>query len=427
MDDQSNSEFKSDLFRPEAVEYARVKHYGTILLIRPLSHTALTLLFAGVTVGLILFFTLFSYTRKAELSGVVLPVDGLIRIFSAQGGVVTERHVHEGQVVSAGDLLFTLCNERYHDTQGGVENEIISLLKSRRDSFGREGDQLHKRSHQRLKELEQRIGGLEAEAQRIDEQISFQHRRLGLAEESLKQYTHLHKSRAVSKAAVQERQSEMLDQKSRWVDLKRAKGNIERDLSAARVDIEELTLKTQRDQSDLERNIAALHQEITENEVRLKSLIRAPQAGTISAITAEIGQTISANKALATVVPLNSKLEAELYAPSWAVGFIKKGSPVLLRCRAYPYQKFGQMQGQVRELSSTSMQPDELALPGAIGFSPSERFYRVRVRLEKQDVIAYGTEHPLKIGMVMDASVLLERRKIYEWMFSPLYSMVGRI
>ena len=34
---------------------------------------------------------------------------------------------------------------------------------------------------------------------------------------------------------------------------------------------------------------------------------------------------------------------------------------------------------------------------------------------------------PLRSGMLVDASVMLERRKLYEWVLEPLFSISGRL
>ena len=111
-------------------------------------------------------------------------------------------------------------------------------------------------------------------------------------------------------------------------------------------------------------------------------------------------------------------------APSRAAGFVKPGMPVLLRYQAYPYQKFGQAHGRVREVSASAMRPDELAQANGPAAEP---MYRVRVALERQAVTAYGAERPLMSGATLDATVLLERRRLYEWVLEPLYTISGRI
>lgn len=118
-----------------------------------------------------------------------------------------------------------------------------------------------------------------------------------------------------------------------------------------------------------------------------------------------------------------------MYVPSRAVGFIKPGMTALLRYQAFPYQKFGQHLARVREVAATSVRPDELptsaaAMPGA---SQSEPVYRIRLELAQETLQAYGMAMPLRSGMLVEASVMLERRKLYEWILEPLFSISGRL
>jgi len=62
------------------------------------------------------------------------------------------------------------------------------------------------------------------------------------------------------------------------------------------------------------------------------------------------------------------------------------------------------------------------AAPG----STAEALYRVTVALERQHVIAYGKAAPLQPGMQLDADVLLERRRLVEWMLAPIFTLTGR-
>ncbi|MCY1558531.1 hypothetical protein D9M68_954740 [compost metagenome] len=54
-----------------------------------------------------------------------------------------------------------------------------------------------------------------------------------------------------------------------------------------------------------------------------------------------------------------------------------------------------------------------------------EPFYRVTVALAAQAVTAYGKPEPLKPGMLLEADILGEKRRLIEWVFEPLYSLKG--
>jgi membrane fusion protein len=99
---------------------------------------------------------------------------------------------------------------------------------------------------------------------------------------------------------------------------------------------------------------------------------------------------------------------------------------VVLRYQAYPYQKFGHQPGKVLQVSKTPLQASELSgLP--LAGAANEPLYRITVALEQQAVLAYGREQPLAAGMQLEADVLLDRRRLIEWIFEPLIGVAGRV
>jgi membrane fusion protein len=70
-------------------------------------------------------------------------------------------------------------------------------------------------------------------------------------------------------------------------------------------------------------------------------------------------------------------------------------------------------------------------LPAAeMGFTPvdgtREPLYRIKVALDGQTVSAYGRAEALQPGMQVEADILLDRRRLIEWIFEPLLSLAGR-
>jgi membrane fusion protein len=97
---------------------------------------------------------------------------------------------------------------------------------------------------------------------------------------------------------------------------------------------------------------------------------------------------------------------------------------VQLRYLAYPHQKFGSHRARVIAVSSTPL------LPGEMGFTPPdgtrEPLYRIKAALAAQDIVAYGRSERLQPGMQVEADILLDRRRLIEWIFDPLFSLAGR-
>ena len=419
----------SDLFRVEALDQARPTAYGTILLARPVSHLALTVLFAACALALVAFFASFSVTRKAKVQGVLLPDKGLIRVGPSQAGVLSERRVQEGQIVKAGDVLFVLVSERANRALGNAEASIAALLQRRHDSFVADRDELHVQARQRTDAARRKIEALAGERSGIDRQVTLQQARVALAENAWKRTVELGAQNFVSAVQVQDKQAEWMDQQQKLADLERARAAVGRDIAALQDEIRDLAVQGRRDREAGERSIGDTERDLAENDARRLVLVRAPQDGTVTAITADLGQSVLANQGLASILPAGSELEAELYAPSRAAGFLHPGTEVMLRYQSYAFQKFGQSRGVVREVSSTAMRPDEMALPGAAltGNAGPEPLYRVRVKLPRQVVTAFGAEFALKAGTAVDASLLLETRRMHEWVLEPLYTIKGQL
>src|SRR4051812_38764337 len=82
------------LFREAAVAEQKQKYYGRILLVHPISFSYLTAIFGLIATSIILLFFVVGFTRKETVSGVLLPEQGLARVYASQAGILQERMVH---------------------------------------------------------------------------------------------------------------------------------------------------------------------------------------------------------------------------------------------------------------------------------------------------------------------------------------------
>lgn len=416
------------LFRQQAIELASTRQYGTVMLASYVSYRLLTAFFCSIALAIIAFFICFTTTRKAETPGVLLPSEGLIRVRSGQAGIVTQVQVREGQQVKVGDVLFVLSNERNIGSHQSAESTVSTLLQNRRDSYRDELLKAGQQSSQRVLAARKRATALKEEAARLDSQIVLQRSRVALVTQAFQRFKDLHKTNYISAAQLEEKEGELLDQRQRLAELERLKGINQRDYTSVEADYHDLQYQAQRDEAALKRNELAVQQDLAESEARRVIRVVASTTGTVTAITVEAGKPVSADSTLTSILPAGSELEAEIYASSRAVGFVKPGMKVLLRYQAYPYQKFGQYEAIVHEVAGTSMSAQELTLPGAavVSNQTSEPLYRIRLKLKQQSVFAYGKPVNLKPGMLLDASIILEHRRMYEWILEPLFSISGR-
>jgi membrane fusion protein len=122
-----------------------------------------------------------------------------------------------------------------------------------------------------------------------------------------------------------------------------------------------------------------------------------------------------------TILPKDVSLQAVLFVPTRAYGFIKEEQKTHIRYQAFPYQRFGIFEGEIVEVSKSVILPNETLLP----VSFEEPVYRVIVNLNHQEVLAYGISVPLQAGMLLEADILVDTRSLFEWLFEPLYSIKG--
>src|SRR5690606_22867385 len=168
------------------------------------------------------------------------------------------------------------------------------------------------------------------------------------------------------------------------------------------------------------RELAALEQELVETQARGELVLTAPISGVVATQLIKPGQSVQAGQPLLSVLPGEGTLEAELLVPSRAIGFIEPGDAVMLRYQAFPYQKFGHQRGTVARISRGTLQ-------AGAGEAAGEPFYRISVALERQAITAYGQPEPLRPGMLLEADVLGERRRLIEWALEPIYSVRGTV
>ncbi|HQT85847.1 MULTISPECIES: HlyD family secretion protein [Acidiphilium] len=136
--------------------------------------------------------------------------------------------------------------------------------------------------------------------------------------------------------------------------------------------------------------------------------MRAPEAGTVSAIVVDPGQPVQAGRSVISVMPAGSVLRAQLLVPSRAIGFIHPDSRLNLHYAAFPYQEFGQYHGVVASISRSALTPAQVS--GLIQEQTKRSLYRVMVRLDRQLVDVYGRPEHLKAGLGLKASIMLDRR-----------------
>jgi membrane fusion protein len=411
------------LFRQEVLDARREKALGDVLLVQPVSASVYTLIAVGLAAVLIAFTFWGEYTRKAHVSGYLVPTSGLIKVYSRETGTIVDKRVVEGQRVSKGDILFVVSMERRSSASVDTQAAAMAQLEQRRSSLNTEIRQQGDIADIEDRALRLRASSKETELTQLKLEIATQEQLVGVAERSLGRYQELLAQLLASQEMVDEKRKDLLDQQGKLHALERNRIEVSQEIDGLRSQIDSVRLKAQTQRSAIARDMSQLSQELTEYESRRTFVVAAPADGTATAVLADLGQVANSSQPLVSLLPDDVQLLAHLIVPSHSIGFLAVDQTVALRYQSFPYQRFGSYGAHVAAISKTLILPDEVALPVPL----KEPAYRVTVTLDSQVVKAYGQDFTLKAGMLVDADIWLERRKLYEWVLDPLYSVLGKV
>lgn len=404
------------LFRPEVLQARQSDWLGGISLVQPLRAWVFAMAAVGAVVAILAVMLIGEFNRRARVEGRLVPDLGLSTVVAPADGVVVRLMQHEGRRVGRGEGLLLITASR--TTEAGLDAAvgIRRQLETRRDSTHRLGSMQAGQLQLQADGLSRQLTAARRELVQIESQVAGKLAQVRIAEEITDRYERIEDRRYVSRVQVAQQQQAVLALRGEQKAMERQAIAMRREIDRLQDAMRELTVQKSIVRATTVREVAALEQERVQQDAMGNMMLKAPVAGLVANAMVEAGQAVRAGQPLVSLLPDGSRLQARLLVPSHAIGFIEAGDEVLLRYQAFPYQKFGHARGTVVRVSKSPVMGED---------APS--MYRVTVALERQTILAYGKAEPLRPGMLLEADILGERRKLYEWLFEPLYSLSGTI
>ncbi len=141
--------------------------------------------------------------------------------------------------------------------------------------------------------------------------------------------------------------------------------------------------------------------------------MRAPENGVILEIAdRSVGSVLREAETLITMVPDGADLYVEANVSSRDISYLKVGAPVNVKLEAYPFQKYGTLNGKL-----TMVSPDSVPLKEG---DKTKLVYRARVRLTDppHDIAVRGIH--IRPGLVASAEIKTGKRSIASYILSPI-------
>lgn len=410
----------SDLFREEALEYQSASNscFGKPTGVMPPAWSRITLLLALFMAVLIVFLLSVDFARKETVRG-KLRVDGAeARIYALEPGLITKVMVEDGQLVQAGDPIAKITTERFMSDGEALSDATLAQLEREQKILERRRSAIIETSRLNIEAAEQRYSDAERQEGETRSQLEVMTGRVEIARKRATDAEEFLVEGLIAEPQLNER-LDML------ASLEQALLQVEAQVSAAMAAQERATLEKKQVSSALKSDLADLDQRLGQIEAQMEQTdasasytLRASIDGKVTALQARVGEQSINGAPLAIVLPENSVLIAEVYIPSRAIGFVEPGKQVKLQYDAFPYQKFGIAYGKISNVASAAQLPQEIGINSQTG-GP---VYRVEIRLETQSVEAFSRDMPLQAGMELTANIVLEDRKLIEWLLEPVIS-----
>jgi adhesin transport system membrane fusion protein len=421
--------------------------------IRPLNHLLLIAVVVVVVVA-ILWANWAVLDEVTRGEGRVIPSSQVQIIQNLEGGIVEEILVQEGDVVEAGQVVIRLSDTQYiSEAQQNRLEALYLLAKIERLNAEVEG-----RPYQpppevvqeqpefangeavtygvRQSELEANYAVLQAQRLQREEELQEREANLSNLEQGLvlaeNELAHAEEELAIAERVRKIRAMPEVE----LVRLKRELAGLERLLHNQRAEyesnenaiprieaaIEEIDRKME---SERRAFVALASQELSEAKAMLsrtqeqqstlndrlnRTEIRSPVYGEIKRIKINtIGGVIQPGMEIMEVVPLNDQLLIEARIRPADIGFLRPDQQAMVKFTAYDPTIYGGIAAQLEQISADTIVDEK-----------GERYYRVRLRTEKN---ALGTEQnplPIITGMTATVELLTGQKTVLDYLLKPI-------
>jgi hemolysin D len=144
--------------------------------------------------------------------------------------------------------------------------------------------------------------------------------------------------------------------------------------------------------------------------------IVAPVSGIITDLTStQPGDKVQANTPLGGIAPSNSRSVVKVEIAENDRAFLREGLPVKLKFSAFPYQRYGVIDGTLEYVSPATKPAAQTRQP----------VYEARVSLARDHYLVADTRYPLRYGMTATVEIVVRARRLIDMALDPFRQIGG--
>jgi HlyD family secretion protein len=378
----------------------------------------------------------------AVAQGELIPATQVRPVRSLEGGVIREIKVQEGDRVKQGDVLIeqdpTLSQAEVDRLQVNSElvRQDLARLEAERAGETATGNAIQDQLlAARLRDFDTRRASAIAEANRQAAAVGEARAQLARLQENL-----ISARTALGNAQVREEslrdlvdgavpRFDYLEAKDRLTEAQGRVASLEQEIAGQQQSIQQAqqayeaaqqsaeSLTSQR-QSEILTQLTQRQEELANLEGQLNQAairtdgqtIRAPISGKIYNIETTLAErTIEPGEEILSILPEGENLMLEVKVLNRDIGFIEEGMRSKIKVATFPFQEFGTIEGEVKQVSPNAIVDEELGL-----------VFITRVQLNRTSVNVQGKPVELVPGMAATAEIVTRQKSVLTFLIEPI-------
>lgn len=372
--------------------------------------------------------------------GKAIPSSKVQTIQNLEGGIVSEIHVREGQVVDKGDLLLRLDDTRFSSSMTESEADRMALLARIARLTAEAEDQPLQLPDEIINEAprlaadeqalyQSRLQSVNSEVRILHEQLSQKQQEvaefkakeqqyrstLGLIYSELRMSEPLVSSGAISKVEILRLRRSAVETegalKATRLAIPRAEAAIREVESKVAETWQKFRTEALRQLNDARTELSKITASSVAIEDRVsRTAVVSPVHGIVKQLeVTTIGGVVQPGSTLLEIVPLEDNLLIEARIRPQDVAFLHPGQQAMIKFTAYDYTIYGGLKARLELIGADTITDDR-----------GNSFYLIQLRTDKNHL---GSEaEPLLIipGMVAHVDIITGHKTVLEYLLKPI-------
>jgi HlyD family secretion protein len=408
-----------------------------------------------------------SFIGKADVivkaSGMLNPEGDVRRVYIPVNGQLVDNYMVEGSPVTKGDVLARINSPdavqiatksagarmalEIAEQNAAVFEEKKKVMEFKAEMIRQQVDDAESQHQQRLQEgMAKLMEKHQVKLEKLQTQLDQARRAMDIAREDWQRHERLRKTPGeggVSAQKVKEKQNEYLSKRTDYQLKQSELGEFEVTLNKEKLEVQKtlqtgagsvLEFKTrlgehlvQIEQQELESASALAKakysvqtaERITFDDIDEDSflLVRAPVSGVISGLVAtQAGEQLEAKKPIASIAPADAPMIMDLEIPEQNRAFIHEGMPLKIKLNAFPYQRYGSVEGTLKYVAPTASRSSR---------DEKQIVFKAKAALSRDRIEVNKVAYPFRYGMLGVAEITVRKRRLIDMALDPFRKLAG--